>query len=500
MALFACMTLTQIRASGSQPAFSTDQKWCKLPSNIEFVDQTLDTVRSFDIDSDFQAYQDDADGQDSLTAQELEHTGVCAHPLSPLTSGLANTQSIQPAYTTLPLHRSPHSLNEPPPQIAIESLVGFTWGDGHLPHLDEILSFHSRPYPEASQAHTIEREKAELFRHFIFNLSPAFDFGDPEKAFSKGLAQHALADHNLVDLIVLVSARHLGSHASFMEQRSGLDRSPGSARNRDAVHSMHERDQPNATLLRRFGQTMEAVISDTDNAEWNLGLLDSPQSPLPTENRRDFQEAICWASLRLEIYLAILHQTSSIPTLHSSRINKTMQSDNDRSWANQILLLLAEIIEYCFGNNRDDSRYDALLDELTEWTRSKPDSFTPIFVSQPSNGQLYPEIWVYNESVAVGLQHYHLARILLLLHNPTIPKIGSAKTIAKKKIDREIKNDSNIICGIAESISQINPAHIIACMAIALAGDLFQHRNEQEALFHILTKTTKQYGWPTSSL
>lgn len=112
-----------------------------------------------------------------------------------------------------------------------------------------------------------------------------------------------------------------------------------------------------------------------------------------------------------------------------------MQSDYDRSWANQILLLLAEIIEYCFGNNRDDSRYDALLDELTEWTRSKPDSFTPIFVSQPSNGQLYPEIWVYNESVAVGLQHYHLARILLLSHNPTIPKIGSAKTIAKKKID-----------------------------------------------------------------
>ncbi|RSL59019.1 hypothetical protein CEP54_007460 [Fusarium duplospermum] len=149
---------------------------------------------------------------------------------------------------------------------------------------------------------------------------------------------------------------------------------------------------------------------------------------------------------------------------------------------------------------RDDSRYDALLEDLTTWTHSKPDSFTPIFISQPSNGQLYPEIWVYNESVAAGLQHYHLARILLLSHNPTIPKIGSAKTIAKKKIDREIRNDSNIICGIAESISQVNAAHIIACMAIVLAGDLFQHRNEQESLFHILAKTTKQYGWPTSSM
>ncbi|KAI8654003.1 hypothetical protein NCS56_01356200 [Fusarium sp. Ph1] len=386
-------------ASGSRPTFSTDQKWCKLPSNIEFVDQTLDTVRSVDIDSNVETYEDDADGQDSPTAPESEHAGAHAHLLSPLTADLANTESDQLTYTTLPLYRSPHGLSEPPSQVTIDSSVGYAWGDGHIPHLDDLLTLHNKQYPEASHAHVVEREKGQLFRHFMFNLSPAFDFSDPDKAFSKGLAQYALADHSLVDLIASVSARHLGASASSTRYGAG-----------------------------------------------------------------------------------------------------SVQTDDDRAWANQILLLLAEIIEYCFGNNRDDSRYDALLDDLTTWTYSKPDSFTPIYLSQPSNGQLYPEIWVYNESVAGGLQHYHLARILLLSHNPSLPKIGSAKTIAKKKIDREIKNDSNIICGIAESISQASPAHIIACMAIALAGDLFQNRNEQEAIFHILTKTTKQYGWPTSSI
>ncbi|RTE83474.1 hypothetical protein BHE90_001990 [Fusarium euwallaceae] len=511
MTPLARVTLTETRASGSRPTFSTDQKWCKLPSNIEFVDQTLDTVRSVDVDSNFETHEDDADGQDSLTAQDSEyrvsdggqpHNPTHAYPSSPLTTGLANTQQPSPlTHTTLPLHHSHHGLCELPPQISIEPSVGYTWGDGHLPHLDHLLPPHVRPYPEAPHTHAVERERAELFRYFIFNLSPAFDFGDPDKSFSKGLAQHALADHNLTDLIALVSARHLGSNASLMGREIVLDGSSRPAHNRDIARSLLKRDQLDMALLHRFGQIMEAAALNISNTGWTADLLgDTHQSPLPTETHRDFEEAICWASLRLEVYLAIFHQTSSIPTLHSSHLNKSLQSDDDRAWANQILLLLAEIIEYCFGNNRDDSRYDALLDDLTTWTHSKPDSFTPIYISQPSNGQLYPEIWVYNESVAAGLQHYHLARILLLSHNPTLPKIGSAKTIAKKKIDREIKNDSNIICGIAESISQVNPAHIIACMAIALVGDLFQQRNEQESLLHILTKTTKQYGWPTSSI
>ncbi|UPK95355.1 hypothetical protein LCI18_006290 [Fusarium solani-melongenae] len=422
-------------ASGSRPTFSTDQKWCKLPSNIEFVDQTLDTVRSVDIDSNVETYEDDADGQDSHIAQESEHTGAHAHPPSPLTTDLANTQPDPLTYTTLPLRHSPHGLCEPPSQIAIDSSVSYAWDDGHLPHLDDLLTFQNTSYVGAPNTHIAERERAELFRYFIFNLSPAFDFGDSGKAFSKGLAQHALADPNLVDLIAMISARHLGSNASFMGHRFGSDRSSRSASNQDAAHFMHGRDQLDATLLHRFGQTMEASLSDVNNVEWNPVLLDSPQSPLPTETRQDFQEASCWATLRLEIYLAILHQTSPIPTLHSPHLNRSIQSDDDKAWANQILLLLAEIIEYCFGNNRDDSRYDALLDDLTAWTHSKPDSFTPIYLSQPSNGQLYPDFWVYNESVAAGLQHYHLARILLLSHNPSLPRIGSAKTIAKKKID-----------------------------------------------------------------
>ncbi|KAJ3456456.1 hypothetical protein MRS44_016479 [Fusarium solani] len=231
-----------------------------ITSNIQFVDQTLDTVRSVDIDSNVETYEDDADGQDSPTALESEHAGAHAHPQSPLTTDMANTQSDQLTYTTLPLHRSPHGLCQPPSQVAIDSSVGYAWVDGHLPHLDDLVTLHHKACPEASHAHATERKRAELFRYFIFNLSPAFDFGDPDKAFSKGLAQHALADHNLVDLIALVSARHLGSNTSFMGHGFGLDRPPRSARDRETAHSMHERDQLDAALLHRFGQTMEGKL------------------------------------------------------------------------------------------------------------------------------------------------------------------------------------------------------------------------------------------------
>lgn len=192
---------------------------------------------------------------------DRKETGTHAHPLSPLTTNLANTQ--QPGaltYTTLLLHSSPHDPCEPPPQTASEPSVGYAWGDDHLPHLGDFLTLQTTPYAAASNTHTTERERAELFRYFIFNLSPAFDFGDPDKAFSKGLAQHALADQSLVDLMALISTRHLGSNASFMGHQFGLDRSPTSVRNRDAANSMHERGQLDTASLHRFGQTMESKL------------------------------------------------------------------------------------------------------------------------------------------------------------------------------------------------------------------------------------------------
>lgn len=80
-----------------------------------------------------------------------------------------------------------------------------------------------------------------------------------------------------------------------------------------------------------------------------------------------------------------------------------------------------------------------------------------------------------------------------------------------------MKNDTKIICAIAEGMGEASPTYLCvilspkrwrlclsmlrtACMAIALVGDLFDTRAEQDTLFRILTNAAHQLGWPTSRM
>ncbi|KAJ3545699.1 hypothetical protein NM208_g2387 [Fusarium decemcellulare] len=170
--------------------------------------------------------------------------------------------------------------------------------------------------------------------------------------------------------------------------------------------------------------------------------------------------------------------------------DKTSVAVGDTGWANLMLLHLADIIRYCFTDSKDIFQYDALLNDLTDWSQSKPDSFTPIYTCEHPDGRLFPEIWLYNESTAAGLQYYHLGRMLLMSHNPRLPKIGPTKSRAMKRIELEMKNDAKLVCAIADGMGQGNPTYLSACMAIALVGDLFDQHYEQDTLLDILTKTT----------
>ena len=69
--------------------------------------------------------------------------------------------------------------------------------------------------------------------------------------------------------------------------------------------------------------------------------------------------------------------------------------------------------------------------------------------------------------------------------------------MAMLAVDQELKSIVKRLCGIALSNQHSPPSLITASVAIAMCGDRFTERVEQEALLEILVKLEEDHAWPT---
>ncbi|KAJ3942023.1 uncharacterized protein N0V96_007508 [Colletotrichum fioriniae] len=104
--------------------------------------------------------------------------------------------------------------------------------------------------------------------------------------------------------------------------------------------------------------------------------------------------------------------------------------------------------------------YEQLVSYAAKWMRLVPESFTPVLVQAPLRGSFFPEIFLLNDSVVMGLLFYHINRILLTIHNPDAQRLAKVSKQAARSINNEIFTDVRILAGMADSISPCNPAHM----------------------------------------
>lgn len=143
------------------------------------------------------------------------------------------------------------------------------------------------------------------------------------------------------------------------------------------------------------------------------------------------------------------------------------------------------------------SSFEERLTICCDRNNSKPRSFTPVFYRDPEGTEIFPEIWYVADEHATGIQHYHLARILLSSHNPSIPRLGPRRASALKAMDHEIRHHVRVLCGMALSNPKNGPAFIYASMAVTMAGDKFAELHEQVKLLEVLDRCDKLHAWPT---
>jgi hypothetical protein len=125
-----------------------------------------------------------------------------------------------------------------------------------------------------------------------------------------------------------------------------------------------------------------------------------------------------------------------------------------------MVVLLADIIRYCFGDhNQRQSTYTFLRDCTLQWFSSKPASFLPVYEQSANEHTVFPELCFIADDVVTGLQHYYLAKMLLLAHDPRIPRIGPLRDSSLRAADAEILEYVRIMCGICTSNPDSPPNH-----------------------------------------
>ena len=219
---------------------------------------------------------------------------------------------------------------------------------------------------------------------------------------------------------------------------------------------------------------------------------------------KSFQHAAFRVALRQETTIAFMKQRAVRLPLERWSILQGFDPADDFVWSDRHLYHCANVLQYCFGGDvmagrASIERWNDLRNYEVQWDNAKPLSFAPIHYQDADarKGECLPHIWFMAEIHITGLLHLDLARILLTVYNPSIPRIGQGVSAAQRRLIKEVHDIVVRLCGTAKSASS-QPALVQAFMAIAVCGEYFSDLKEQETLLGILAQLEKEYGWPTT--
>lgn len=512
-----CASVLCYRLDQSQYTFSSDQTWCKTTNRrIRFVDET-EEVASF--------YEGDLSDNDDDLVVGFQGQTLHQDLISPDTSTvLSPTPIARPAPSTSTFHDAGGSANPPPsarPYYEQESGSRLSLPEPPRPRTPALSLFptpssfpspetaHSNnPHPlyprvDASLLPLKNGHEAELIYQFSLRIAPQFDTGDRERTFASVLPNKSSICPLLYKAILAVTAKDARSrHGGYPSAEEG-------GYLRDAFQDL-------APLLNGcvVGMVDEStgLVAAAILLQHHMFIQTPVEKPTPESDLLDMQliqsklvlelvdfvgQPVLWASVRQSIYLAVMHQKP--PVLYRECLNidpATTSPGDDRKWAAKITLLLVDVICYCFGEDKSLAGHSTLVEYAEEWMKNRPETFSPLFACKEDD-RPFPEIFLLNDNVVLGLQYYHLVRILLIAYDPGIPRLGLEQKAAVRSMDETLREDVRIVCGIADAISHVNNAHLAASMAIALAGDRFEDPDEQQALMDVLLRTEKCLNWST---
>ncbi|KAK1494855.1 hypothetical protein CTAM01_08868 [Colletotrichum tamarilloi] len=306
------------------------------------------------------------------------------------------------------------------------------------------------------------------------NDSP-FDLCDEERHFQLVVVRRARSCQPLRDAIFAVAARHLCRHPKFRSEPGGggvvvyqrqllPDLTPQSAfeymlRCIPALHEVSSTQDEEyrenlaaaALILRQFEEmdpeeSQSAPSSDFGtangdgngtsygNANSNVNFIDITKAILraaPSSRWSGLLSAVYWVAVRQEIYFAL--------TLgRSPQITARPDQGREVSFANRLIWFMSEVAKWKMGD-RIEGEWERLRVEESILAVECTRQFIPIMQrpADRSQGENFPLVWYGSDVEVTALQHFILARMILLAEDPSLqyadaslpPKIDSYFTL-----------------------------------------------------------------------
>ncbi|KAI9053116.1 hypothetical protein LZ554_003383 [Drepanopeziza brunnea f. sp. 'monogermtubi'] len=317
-------------------------------------------------------------------------------------------------------------------------------------------------------------EEAYLFEHYVQELARWLDLCDPNHHFQIEVPRRAPNCPLLLNAIFALSARHLNLTRKY---------------DTGASNRYH------AQCIKLMIPMLGLVQTNSDETLF--------ASMIVLRVLEEIELLVGW----LERGIETPPQLSGPITIdmNACLVDRSYEPTTDFGWANRAVVHLADVLNCCF----DDSGVCAVtwtkLREYSErWAELKPSSFTPYFYKeadrQKPEPDVFPDIRHTHPCHIIGIQHHKLAQILLLTHDPRLPRIGGSRSTAELTVKFETMKILRELCGIGLSNRGVAPGLFTACMGINMCGDLFDDTLEQDAIIRVLVETEKVHARPTKAI
>ncbi|CAI9635067.1 unnamed protein product [Alternaria burnsii] len=413
--------------------------------------------------------------------------------------------SINPLANTSHWQASPGSLQRlsQSPSVSKKSPFG-SITNNQSPYNSTAFSPSSAPplrWP-VNSAH-----EARLFHHYLFFCTSWIDVCDPRRHFAVEVPKRAAHFPVILNGILGVAARHcwlMGKAADVSQPYIDQCLQALIVALEDPLAHWDENFLIAVILLR-----LHEEMGESDEHCHHLGTARILNSISSFAADGGLRESASWVSLRQHIYVSLTTQKPLNLSLDNYRHSAVFSEFDDESWANRIIFLFANVLQAVFGGSNNGSEnvsretWKDLSDEVDEWERTKPWTFSAFHV-EPDAGDRFegswPEQLCPSGVVAVGLQYYHLCKILLTIYSPNASLVGLAGVRARKSTDAAIRKHMRITIGYGVSNSHCGNAMFQGSHILSACGAYIIDPREQQACVEYLEQLQKLIGWRTDGV
>ena len=183
----------------------------------------------------------------------------------------------------------------------------------------------------------------------------------------------------------------------------------------------------------------------------------------------------------------------------------TFLDQSDESWANRIIFVFANILNYVFGagNNShsqlDPARWSELEAQAENWYLTKPWYFSALWSEQAhENG--WPELLTSHPAHTVGLQYYCLCKIVLAIYDPNLSRLGFASHKLRRNSEAVVVYHLRMAIGLAVSNPDVTNAMFQGSHILTVCGSYLHDEKDQQAAVEFLIGMKKSMGWNTDHI